>query len=46
MALPIFFVVLKIVPEDVTLFFDLEKDMHTDALIAKSGDVVTVITWK
>jgi hypothetical protein len=34
------------VPEDVTLFFDLEKDTNPDNLVAKSGDLITVITWK
>ena len=41
-----YFVVLQETPQDVTLFFDLEKDSNPDNLVAKSGDLITVITWK
>jgi hypothetical protein len=36
----------QVVPDDVTLFFDLESDTNPDNLVAKSGDIITVITWK
>ena len=36
----------QIVPDDVTSFYDIDNDANSDQLAAKSGDLITVITWR
>ena len=36
----------QIVPDDVTSFYDIKNDASSDHLVAKSGDLITVITWR
>lgn len=36
----------KITPEDVTCCFELQDKKNTELLLAKSGDLITVVSWK